>query len=365
MVRTLPPFVRGQRGRAHLPEVMDLDSARGARVIPVDLPSITGPAPRSQTVQDSPYSTLAPETAKTMHRLRSAVVPDAHLATSSGAVIDSAGRLVLETLWDRDHWRRAFDPAPDLPEATYVPGRHASLISVWCHNYHHWLFEALPRLAVLRASGIEFDKLIVPDPMTAFQRDSLGMLGIDENARLPFHGEHLVVDELVWATPLAPFEQPTRFLIDWLRESLGDTSPIGPDDGGPVRRLYLRREGGRRVANEDELLSALAPLRFESVNPDALPFRDQVALFERAAVLVGSHGAAFSNGIFSPRLVALELYHSGLINGSTLGALAGAGHEHWSLVCKRVHALRRPRHQDLIAPVELVIESLARMGVRP
>jgi hypothetical protein len=30
--------------------------------------------------------------------------------------------------------------------------------SLWCHNYFHWMFQALPRLAVLQASGVEFDR---------------------------------------------------------------------------------------------------------------------------------------------------------------------------------------------------------------
>jgi capsular polysaccharide biosynthesis protein len=183
-------------------------------------------------------------------------------------------------------------------------------------------------------------------------------VGIGERRRLPFRGQHLIVDELVWASPPAPFERPTRFVIEWLRGAVGSEAP----DRGE-RRLYLQRGGGRRVANEDELMRSLAPLGFEAVMPERLSFGEQVALFNDSSVAVGAHGAGFSTGVFSPRLAALELYHSGLINASTLAALDAAGHEHWSLICRRVPGLHRPRHWDLKAPVDLVLESLAQIGV--
>jgi capsular polysaccharide biosynthesis protein len=345
---------------AALPAVPDFDAVAGAEVIDVDTSAEPVAAPRSRTVQPSVHPNLAPVDAKLAPRARVAVVPEGRLATSSGAVISRQGELVLETLWDEPHRRREFDPPPQLPPPRRIDGRHASLISVWCHNYHHWLFEALPRLAVLRASGIEFDRVIVPERLAPFQRATLALVGIDERSLLPYSGEHLVVDELVWASPPAPFERPTQFVIDWLRESVAGPEPVVVE---PTRRLYLKRTGGRRISNEAKLMKELTPLGFEAVMPETLPFADQVALFRSSAVVVGAHGAGFSTGVFSPRLSALELYHSGLINASTLAALAAAGHEHWSLICKRVPGLHRPRHWDLRAPVGLVLESLSEMGV--
>jgi hypothetical protein len=345
--------------RTQLATVSGFDSVAGAWVTDVELPSELGAPPRSRTVQAAVHPNLAPGDGKRMHRLRVAVIPRARLATSSGAVFTADGELVLETLWDEPHRRREFDPPPVLPEPLHVPGRHASLISVWCHNYHHWLFEALPRLAVLQHSGVDYDRVIVPERLARFQLETLDRVGIDSTRRLPFRGEHLLVDELVWATPPAPFERPTRFVIDWLRAAVGEEAAEASGD----RRLYLRRAGGRRIANERELMRELAPLGFEAVMPDRLSFGAQVELFGGSSVAVGAHGAAFSTGVFSQQLAAVELYHSGLINASTLAALDAAGHEHWSLICRRVPGLHRPRHWNLKAPIDQVLESLARIGV--
>ncbi|MEM1442135.1 MAG: glycosyltransferase family 61 protein [Verrucomicrobiota bacterium] len=67
------------------------------------------------------------------------------------------------------------------------------------------------------------------------------------------------------------------------------------------RRIYLSRNdaGTRRVANEAEFFAALRDLDFESVQCSKLSFSEQVKLFREASVIVGPHGAAMANLIFS------------------------------------------------------------------
>jgi capsular polysaccharide biosynthesis protein len=131
----------------------------------------------------------------------------------------------------------------------------------------------------------------------------------------------------------------------------------------PSRRLYLKRSHTRKVVNDRELLDLLEPRGFEAIEPDTLTLRDQVALFAEAAVAVGPHGAAFSNGIFSSALEVLELYQPRHINSSTLCALAAAGHRHWSLLCDRAWRLARPTHHDIEVSISDVELSLRAMGI--
>jgi hypothetical protein len=351
----LSAILRRRRDGPLLPEIDTLDDIDEADVVAVSLPQRPGPAPLSRTVQDAVHPNLAPTSIRPMHPVRVAVIPGARLASSSGAVITARGRLVLETLWDRPHWEREFNPPPVLPAARRITGRHASLISVWCHNFHHWMFEALPRLAVLQASRVAYDRLIVPEKLTSFQRETLELAGIPDDRLLPFTGDHLQPDELVWVSPPAPFEQPTPFVIEWLR-SLGGVTGVRPTE-----RFYIPRRGARRVTNEAEVLDIVQPAGFGVLRPDELPIRDQFAHFASARWLVGPHGAAFSNGIFSRRLAVLEFFHDHHVNVSTTAAAISAGHEHWSLMCPRVLAVRRRRNQDLRVPIGALKETLAAM----
>ena len=359
----LMPARRQARATSTLPVASSFDTATGCETVAVTLPSRPGPLRVSHSVQSEVHPNLIQTQPKPMHPLRVAVIPDGRLVTTSGAVITATGHLVMETLWDRFHWQRVFDPPPKLMDPVRVEGRVASIVSSWCHNYHHWLFEALPRLAVLEASGLTYDRLIVPNELSSFHHETLALIGIPPDRLVPHHNHHIVADELIWASPLAPFEQPSPLVVDWLRHKLGaDEVYAAVGDADPGRRLYLSRRGVRKVANEAQLIAALAPLGFEVVDPDRLSVAEQVKLFAESGLAIGGHGAAFSNAIFSRQMTLVELYHSGLVNASTLGAATAASHTHWSLMCRRTPSLRRRRYQDLRAPIGLILETLERAG---
>jgi capsular polysaccharide biosynthesis protein len=157
---------------------------------------------------------------------------------------------------------------------------------------------------------------------------------------------------------VAPINEPSRFLLDWVRDSLA--APAA--NRLPARRLYLSRSGSsRKVANEPELYAALEPHGFEFVQPGELPFREQVRLFSQTRMAVGPHGANFAGGIFSPRMTALEFFQPAHVNWSVCAILSGVGHEHWHLHCPSVRALGRRRFRDMRVPVELVLETLRRV----
>lgn len=313
-------------------------------------------AATTHTVQPSVHPRLLGEQAPARYPLRVAIVPNGRLATRSGAVVMPDGRFVRETVWDDAAWEREFAAPPILPAPTLIAGRHVSLVSLWSHNYYHWMFEALPRLAVLEASGVRYDGLIVPSNISAFHLETLEMMGIDRSRIVPFSGEHVKVEELVWVAPLAPVGFPTEFLVQWLRTALHAPSER------PTRRLYVQRRT-RRVINERRLLKALTSRGFEVVNPDALLVSEQVELWASTEIAIGPHGAAFANGVFSPSLRVLEFYQPAQVNWSITAALAAAGHEHWSLICNRIPALAPKHHHNMLVPLDEVLTSIEMMGI--
>jgi Glycosyltransferase 61 len=341
-----------------LPSVTGFAEVAGVEVIEVQVPSHDRVVPRSHSVQSRVHPILLAERLKPIPPARVAIVPHGRLTGDSGAVVTSNGRLVLESLWDEPHWERSFNPPPRLPPAARLAGRHASLISLWSlNNFHHWMFEALPRLALLQLSGVSYDGLIVPEDLRPFQRETLHLMGVSDELLVPFRGNHVQPDELVWAAPLSPFEQPLPYAIDWLRR-LSQRRPEHASD-----RIYLPRRHARRVANEPDVLRLLAGYGFRVVDPDTMDVSEQIQLFSTARFIVGSHGAAFSNGIFSHELTAIVLFQDHHVNISTTAALVAAGHEHWSLMCPRVPAPRRRRNQDLRASVRDLEETLHAVGL--
>ena len=79
----------------------------------------------------------------------------------------------------------------------------------------------------------------------------------------------------------------------------------------PWRRIYLSRANARsrRCLNETELMSALRPYGFKSYCLESLSVEEQLRLFSESVVVVGPHGAGFTNMIAcSPSAAIVEFF---------------------------------------------------------
>jgi len=95
--------------------------------------------------------------------------------------------------------------------------------------------------------------------------------------------------------------------VHWLHRRCRDQlqSPLKP-----WRRVLisLQRSSRRRCLNEDQLLPALDPYGFERHCLEDLSVLEQLRLFSESALLVGAHGAGFSNLVAcSPQASIVEL----------------------------------------------------------
>ena len=86
---------------------------------------------------------------------------------------------------------------------------------------------------------------------------------------------------------------------------------VAVEGGAGARRIYVSRQSAqlRRPKNEAALSDMLKGLGFEAHDPGRLPFREQVALFSSAGVIVAPHGAALANLMFCrPGARVLEFF---------------------------------------------------------
>ena len=78
----------------------------------------------------------------------------------------------------------------------------------------------------------------------------------------------------------------------------------------PWRRVLIsrRRSNRRRCLNEQQVFAALAPFGFEQYCLEDLSVTDQLRLFSESSLLVGAHGAGFTNLIAcGPQATIVEL----------------------------------------------------------
>lgn len=266
-----------------------------------------------------------------------ALIPGARIAGADPLVFTRDRRALLESTFDRYQLDRHEAMRRRLGPTRRRRGRHLALVGPWSHNHYHWFLDLLPRLALLPVAEEPDAPVVVPASVSALQRRSLELAGIDAGRLVrapgPLRGlrPELLVDEL-WFPSMTGRStgNPPAWVVDWLRDRLAPDAPTGRCR----RRLYVSRAdaGSRRVADEERVAALLSEHGFERILPGALPLEEQLARFAEAEAVVGAHGAGLV-GLFAARdATVIELFSPEYVNGCYYAMSDAAGHDYWYLV---------------------------------
>lgn len=210
-------------------------------------------------------------------------------------------------------------------------------------NYSHWLFRNMLKLSSLDRAGLlhDFPWLLNSD-LRPYQTEYLQLLGHDPAHSVRVERNAVIRCARVLVPALHVHPQSIAQGVQWIRERLAP-----PGDAPAARRLFVSRRdnGRRRVLNEDELFSAVAPLGFERVVPGEMPVTAQIAAFASARIIVAAHGAGLTNMIFTPP-------------GAAIVELTSTAIEHMDLFrmlskCTG-HSVETLRSDDYDAPMQAV-----------
>ncbi|XGV85903.1 MAG: glycosyltransferase 61 family protein [Limnothrix sp. BL-A-16] len=196
-----------------------------------------------------------------------------------------------------------------LPAPQPIQGTVAVIAKQHTENYFHWVTEFLPQaidlLDLAQSVGKSIDYWYFDADYLPFQIQSLESLGISRSQILASQDiPHLQADLLLTFNASSLIEGRRESLQKLRQIFLAKTSPNRLQS----RRLYLGRSHARRILNENQLRSVLQKWGFEPV-PEGLSFAEQIQLFAEASVIIGPHGAAFTNMIFSqPQSRILEFF---------------------------------------------------------
>jgi len=212
----------------------------------------------------------------------------------SGWVTTSAGSVLRDhTLFgsEFDHragWMR-------LPRRIERLAGAAAVISsdYGMDNFAHGVIHVLPRVELFQAAGLTFDDVDhVLCNATGLSRSYLIELGVPEEKIIWTRADRQYrVERVITATFPGPRAGTSPRSTDFLHNRLGRSAD------GSGRRIHLPRFGRRRISNESELESILHDHGFESIDPGTDP-RDMRPIFAAAEIVLGAHGAAFTNTVF-------------------------------------------------------------------
>ncbi len=200
-----------------------------------------------------------------------------------------------------------------LPAPVALRGEVVALsASCGMSNYYHWLYDVLPRLEVLRQSGIKLSEdaqFAVNSNRLGFQREMLEILGIKRViATEPLYhlrAEILIVPSLPGVTGGVP-----KWVCDYLRRTFLDRLRLDVDGVAPEKMIYISRAGAtyRRITNEAEVEELLMGHGFEVFKLEEISVAEQITLFHQARIVVAPHGAGLSNLVFcQPGTKVLEM----------------------------------------------------------
>lgn len=237
------------------------------------------------------------------------------VATADGLVIERASRPVGSLLGhltgsQADHMSPAVlhDDWARRP----VRVRRAAVLSTYVgRGYFHWLFDVLPRLALLEAAGehlSSIDSFVVPSYFARYQVESMTRFGIGRDRVIgSFRHRHVVADSLL--VPSLPREMglTPRWVCDFLRETY---LPVAPEGVEPARRIYIIRRSTDHglLANEERLINRLNGLGFTPIAMEDYSLEEKAWLLGQAEVVMSASGGGMSNIVFcEPGTVVIEL----------------------------------------------------------
>jgi capsular polysaccharide biosynthesis protein len=267
-----------------------------------------------------------------------ASIPQARLFSHSGVIIAPDDRAFEESCcWKSFFFTRdiEFNTLRQKSKPTRLAGSYLTLISRHSASYYHWFTECLTRLAI--ADSLPASPILLQDDLRDWQRESLAMLGVEEDRLVQLPRGCYEVDQLyfpsfpAYATFTTDWSfSPADWPLLWLREKFcGNRSAVKD------KQLYVSRQGAahRRVINEDEVMRTLEREGFLIVDANPLSLAEKIALFRDAATIVSAHSAGLTHILFAPAgaivVEALDPFH--LMGGLYYQMAAALGQDYWYL----------------------------------
>jgi capsular polysaccharide biosynthesis protein len=184
------------------------------------------------------------------------------------------------------------------------------------YNYGHWLIDAIPRLHLLKKSGLfdEVDWFLVPSYKYDYHHDTLKLLGVPEHKIIVGKEKmHLQADRIIGSSTPRHLGHVPQWIIDFLRDSFSRT----PSEAKYPPLVYISRRDSsiRNIVNERELVDMLNSFGFVEYELSQLPFIEKVNLFRSAEMIVSAMGAGLANLVFCRKgAILLELFSKGFIS---------------------------------------------------
>jgi len=199
-------------------------------------------------------------------------------------------------------------------EVKEVRGKTFNIVENGAALFSHWMFDSICKYCIIRDSSIDINDLeniIVNTSSQQFQKETINLLDLgDINIIERNKGNELLkLDYLIDVTPIRVSMYTRSWQIEFIRD-LFSNKKDRPNINKDYSKIFINRSSGRRkVIDNSDFHQYLKCNGFEILNLENYSVTEAKYMFERANVILGPHGAGFSNIVFcKPNTLVIELF---------------------------------------------------------
>jgi capsular polysaccharide biosynthesis protein len=152
------------------------------------------------------------------------------------------------------------------------------------------------------------------------------------------------------ARPLAYNETVMRDLSGWLFEKLNDDAVTNSPE-----KIFISRKNARyRIThNEDKIQAYLESLGFAVITPEEYTIHEQMNLFKKARIIIGSHGAGFSNLVYAPQCeLIIDIIHKEHHQDCFYNLASTFATDYYYFQCEGRGTLTYKNNDDVVADID-------------
>ena len=183
-----------------------------------------------------------------------------------------------------------------------IAGKVALLSGLAGHVYYHWMFDIIPRIELIRRSGIktsEIDWFVVNSLNKPYQQETLSILNIP-SAKIIESDRHTHIQATELIVPSFPgyLDWVPEGTIKFLRHTFLPQISLAKTNAGKKIYISRARDKKRNIVNELEVSELLKSQGFQTVFLEEMSVLEQVAIFANAETIVAPHGSGLTNLVF-------------------------------------------------------------------
>jgi hypothetical protein len=191
--------------------------------------------------------------------------------------------------------------------------RCENCIVLWSHEWGNGYFDytcfIYAKLLRIKSAMTEAEfkqaKIVYPLFNLGFEKELLQYAGVTEGQLLDSRAYNVQANNYYLGNNDSWY-YPNKTDLVLLRDTLSSTA-IKTDDN--KRRIYIARKARRRLTNEAEVIKVLKEFNFEIIEDTPKTVAQQVALYSSAGVIIGPHGASYTNMVHcKPGTILIELF---------------------------------------------------------